>query len=404
MTLAAGETAHFNSDDLEHGNAEKGLSGGVGAGEGAWRLALSSELDIEVLAYVRTADGFLTAMHDSVPARRERHRVPVFNPASNLDQVSRLRVVNASDEDAAVTVTGIDGAGRSPGGEVQFAVAAGSGRSVTAQELETGDGVDGALGDGAGKWQLVVTADRPVVVMSLLESPTGHLTNLSTAGSRRQVRTAEEVFEDAVSAAVVQAKCVNCHVEGGVSGNTRLVFVPDTEEDHLARNLEAFRDFVAEVDGGASLILNKIQGVAHGGGIQVAAGSTEFDDMRTLLDLLAEDADVRGSALTADELFDTVTMESARRTLYRAALIFAGRLPTAEELAPFPGGTAKQLRDTIRGMMTGPAFHEFLTPGCQRPAADRIPALRGHLGRSATRCPKQRRRAFPRLSSGARTA
>ena len=171
------------------------------------------------------------------------------------------------------------------------------------------------------------------------------------------------MFEDAISAAVVQARCVNCHVEGGVSGTTRLVFVPDSEEDHLARNLEAFRDFIAEVDGGASLILNKIQGVAHGGGIQVAAGSAEFDDMRTFLDLLAEDADVRGPALTADELFDTVTMESARRTLYRAALIFAGRLPKAEELAPFPGGTAKRLRDTIRGMMTGPSFHAFLTRG-----------------------------------------
>ena len=59
----------------------------------------------------------------------------------------------------------------------------GASRTLTAQELESGDGegVSGALGTGADKWQLVVTADRSVQVMSLLSNPTGHLTNLSTA-------------------------------------------------------------------------------------------------------------------------------------------------------------------------------------------------------------------------------
>ena len=37
------------------------------------------------------------------------------------------------------------------------------------------------LGDGVGKWQLLVESDRPIRAMSLLRSPTGHLTNLSTA-------------------------------------------------------------------------------------------------------------------------------------------------------------------------------------------------------------------------------
>ena len=35
------------------------------------------------------------------------------------------------------------------------------------------------LGDGAGKWQLKVTADQPIAVMSLMSTPTGHLSNLS---------------------------------------------------------------------------------------------------------------------------------------------------------------------------------------------------------------------------------
>ena len=83
LSVGAGEAVHFNSDDLENGNAEKGLSVGVGPGEGDWRVEFSSELDIEVLSYVRTADGFVTAMHDSVPSEGGRHWVAFFNPGSN---------------------------------------------------------------------------------------------------------------------------------------------------------------------------------------------------------------------------------------------------------------------------------------------------------------------------------
>ena len=49
--------------------------------------------------------------------------------------------------------------------------------TLTAQQLEQG-GEDfiGSFGAGHGKWQLTVSANRPVDVMSLLLSPTGHLT------------------------------------------------------------------------------------------------------------------------------------------------------------------------------------------------------------------------------------
>ncbi len=42
----------------------------------------------------------------------------------------------------------------------------------------------GRLGDGKGKWRLVVDCERPVFVVGLLRSPTGHLANLSAAGAR----------------------------------------------------------------------------------------------------------------------------------------------------------------------------------------------------------------------------
>ena len=180
LSLDAHATAPFNSQDLEHGNAAKGLSDGVGAGVGDWRLDFGSNLDIEVLGYARTADGFVTTLHELAPRTGDERTLPFLNPGSNSAQVSRLRLVNYGAEAAEVGITGVDDRGRSPGNTVQFSVAPGAARTLKAAELEGGEGTTGALGDGSGKWRLVVESPDPVYAMSLLESPTGHLTNLSS--------------------------------------------------------------------------------------------------------------------------------------------------------------------------------------------------------------------------------
>ena len=192
LTIGANETVHVNSPDLENGNAEKGLDSATGPGRGHWRLELASgALDIEVLGYLRTDDGFVTSMHDVVPHTGSGHHVAIFNPGRNVNQVSRLRIINRGPEAAEVGIEGIDGRGESPGTTVRFAVPARGARMVSARELESADGrgeelrdLAGALGVGTGKWRLVVKSDRPIQVMSLLASPTGHLTNLSTAPDR----------------------------------------------------------------------------------------------------------------------------------------------------------------------------------------------------------------------------
>ena len=368
LTVAPGTVAPFNSDDLERGNAGKGLAGSTGSGQGDWRLELSSESDIEVLSYIRTTDGFLTAMHDAAPVAGNTHRVSMFNPGSNDRQVSRLRLVNAGEDSAAVTITGVDDRGASPGGAVRLTLPAGKAREYTAAELESGGtGMDGGLGDGAGKWRLEVTSDVPVRVLSLLSSPTGHLTNLSTAASRAGgMETAREVFRTLVSP-IVQSQCVNCHVEGGPSGHTRLVFVTKDDADHLATNFSVFETFVAEVEDAADYILNKVRGVGHGGGVQLAAGTDGFSAMERFLGLL-EGEEAGPATITPANLFDGVKLESWRSTLRRAAIILAGRNPTEAEYESVRGATANDLRAAIRDLMEGPGFHEFLI----RAANDRL--------------------------------
>ena len=206
LALGSRATVHFNSSDLEAGNASKGLSTGVGDGQGDWRLVLTTALDIEALAYIRTPDGFLTSMHDVVQPEVDirfsptefddavRYRVPFFNPASNTSKVSRLRLVNPSSTGLVVTIRGRDAAGAPPpGGEVRLTLAADASRTVTAQALERGaPGLQGRFGNGAGKWSLWVSAEdassalplsRPLQIVNLLHSRgSGNLANLSSAG------------------------------------------------------------------------------------------------------------------------------------------------------------------------------------------------------------------------------
>ena len=196
------KTMHFNSRDLELGNPAKGINNGVGSGTGDWYLEVApSEPEVEVLSYIRTSDGFLTSMHGQAPSYGREHRVAVFNPGSNRGQASRLRLIHPkcpqSEQDLScdpvnVTVFGVDDHGtRSP--DIEFQLGSGAACQVTAAQLEGLDGGAGCLEDtpsdanrlhdGAGKWQLFVSADQPVHVMSLLESATGHLTNLSATTS-----------------------------------------------------------------------------------------------------------------------------------------------------------------------------------------------------------------------------
>ena len=180
LDLRAHGAVHFNSRDLERGNAAKGLSG-VRAGTGHWRLVLASSIDVQPLAYVRTNDGFVTRIDDvesKLGGAGNRYIVHFVNPARNRNQRSYLRLVNPGSASTRITISAHDDAGRQRG-PVSLSVPAGHARHVTASDLETGQGLDGRLGEGSGKWRLTVSATRPVHVMSLLDTPTGHLTNLS---------------------------------------------------------------------------------------------------------------------------------------------------------------------------------------------------------------------------------
>ena len=216
--------------------------------------------------------------------------------------------------------------------------------------------------DLRGAWSRVDSRDAPFSKEMGPESDSD-----SDSGEESESESALDFFLNHISEPIVQAKCVNCHVEGGVSGHTRLILHPSSTPDHGTLNLAVFENFLADVEDGGRLILNKIQGVSHGGGIQVAAGSDDFSNMETFLGLLGYGEDT-GPDLSPETLFDTVTMASPGKTLRRAALIFGGEIPTREEMEAVDNGTEADLRAAIRNLMTGRGFHDFLI----RSANDRL--------------------------------
>ena len=185
LPLDAQAAVQLRSVDLEEGNPSKRLLEGVGRGNGNWRLEISADIYIEALAYIRTPDGLLTSMHDVAAVNAggsHRYYLPFVNPGSNLRQRSLVRLINPGDRPAEIIVTGVDGAGEKtlPPGIVRLTLGAGAARTVSVQELEHGGPeLTGWLGDGTGKWRLLISADRPIQVMSLLQLPSGHVTNLS---------------------------------------------------------------------------------------------------------------------------------------------------------------------------------------------------------------------------------
>lgn len=185
LSVAAGAAVELDSDDIELGNAGKGLRGSAGPGEGDWRLRFFSGLDFEVLAFVRAPDGLLTSMHEVVPKILNEFRVPTFNPGGGDGQMGMLRLVNLARSEARVTVTGTGDAAGMPETVVTLTIPPRMVHTLTAADLDAGrEAASGESGDGTGTWRLRAMSDVPIVAMNLLSSPTGHLANLSTAPDR----------------------------------------------------------------------------------------------------------------------------------------------------------------------------------------------------------------------------
>lgn len=185
VRLNAGESKQLTISDIENGNASKGVSFGIGPGIGSWRLTVSSSNIIMVMGYIRSPSGFLSPMHASSQAYLGGiyHSVPMFNPGSNANQQSRLRIINNSNYSNDFLISGIDDNGTdAPNGSVSITLGANEAATFSSQDLENGNvakGLTGSLGKGTGKWRLSVISTEESTAMSFMELPGGYVSNTS---------------------------------------------------------------------------------------------------------------------------------------------------------------------------------------------------------------------------------
>ena len=87
-----------------------------------------------------------------------------------------------------------------------------------------------------------------------------------------------------ISGPIVQSKCVRCHKTTGVASYAGLNYVNSSVDSFQQTNYNTLLDYIKNVPGGASLILSNPQGLtAHGGGMQLSRGTSEFDDWSTFV-------------------------------------------------------------------------------------------------------------------------
>ena len=199
LMLGGDASGQFDSSDLEQGNAEKGLAGSTGSGEGDWWLELSSVTEIGVLSYVDTATGPLSALRGTAGVETERG---MRYEALVWGESGEVRLLNPGGDPVEVRLSGTDDAGAS-GGEVELTLEPWSARTLTATALTEGEsGMVGALDVGIGSWRLVLDTDGELDVLSLVRGSDGMLSDVSRRGRPAGAPPRTQVIDVTVSRSV----------------------------------------------------------------------------------------------------------------------------------------------------------------------------------------------------------
>jgi hypothetical protein len=117
------------------------------------------------------------------------------------------------------------------------------------------------------------------------------LDTLAEAALREPGPDAQQFFNANISMPIVQAKCVNCHTQGGIAParGARLVVVTNSNSNHMQINHQAFIS-LGEQLGSRDLsdyVTDKALGLQnHGGGRQLTQGSQDLANLETYLNLI----------------------------------------------------------------------------------------------------------------------
>lgn len=177
--------------------------------------------------------------------------------------------------------------------------------------------------------------------------------------------SAPALFSSSVWPSISQT-CTACHVPGGVASGSTLIFAPASD---TLTNYNILRDYAML---SSSQLLSKTIGVpSHGGGRPfLDAGSQRYKDLEQLIPQMTSQVCASTASTPpggggpvaggAGGFWQGVTFASDLTVLARAAVLFAGRNPSASEIAAVNQGGRNALRQAIRAYMQGPVFERWL--------------------------------------------
>lgn len=183
LRLAANASLMLSASDLENGATSKGLTGKLGNGQGKWRLLLDGAENVEISSLVIAPGGLISDL-SGLANKRVDSTIDIFffNPASNLEKQSFLRIYNNTNSAGTVQIAAIDDAGTPGASELTLTLSPNEAASLNAIDLEMGNiekNLQGALGDGTGKWRLKISSTLDIDAQSLVRISNGNLFNLS---------------------------------------------------------------------------------------------------------------------------------------------------------------------------------------------------------------------------------
>lgn len=165
-------------------------------------------------------------------------------------------------------------------------------------------------------------------------------------------------FKSNVSSQIIEINCSGCHITGGSAGGTPLVYVGSSVAGFQEANYNTLLNYIQNVPNGSSNILSRPQGIGHGGGVTLAPGSAVLTDWQQFVSLLQNE--VASSGTNVQSIFAAVAKMDNAQTLRKAALLYAGRLPTEQEVASVSSGSEEDLAVAVRALMSEEGFESFL--------------------------------------------
>ena len=120
---------------------------------------------------------------------------------------------------------------------------------------------------------------------------------LVTIGAEQQSSSSFQLYTTNISS-IIQNNCIMCHKTGGAAASSALHYVDSSSTNFQTTNYNTLVNYINNLLGGAverpgaamgpatngsSLLLSKPQGINHGGGIQLMAGSQELQKLQNFV-------------------------------------------------------------------------------------------------------------------------